>query len=52
MNRTFNPKALMLALVLLVLTSTQSRAALPVVDYGNLTQSLLQVTHAVTQIQN
>ena len=52
MNRTFNLKALMLAVALLVLTSTQGRAALPVVDYGNLTQSLLQVTHAVTQIQN
>ena len=52
MNRTFNLKALMVTLWLLVLVSTPGRAALPVVDYGNLTQSLLQVTHAVTQIQN
>lgn len=35
-----------------LLASSAGRAALPVVDYSNLTQSILQVTHAVSQIQN
>lgn len=41
----------LLLLTTLVLSGTV-RAALPVVDYGNLAQSILQVSHAVTQIQN
>lgn len=47
-------KALFLPITLtcLLWMPTPIRAALPVVDFSNLTQSILQVTHAVTQIQN
>lgn len=51
MNKT---RTLWLSVILTacLLASGAGRAALPVVDYSNLTQSILQVTHAVTQIQN
>lgn len=39
-------------LCILLLLSVQGRAAIAVVDFSNLTQSIAQVTHAVTQIQN
>lgn len=37
---------------LFLLLSVQGRAAISVIDFGNLAQSITQVTHAVTQIQN
>lgn len=42
----------MMSLSLLLFISVQGRAAISVIDFGNLAQSITQVTHAVTQIQN
>lgn len=50
MNRMSNLHTLLLAILLLL--ATPGRAELPVIDFSNLAQSILQVTHAVTQIQN
>lgn len=50
--RAILPSLQAMSLCILLLSSVQGRAAIAVVDFGNLTQSIAQVTHAVTQIQN
>ena len=51
MNRNRNV-CLSVVLATCLLAGGTVQAAFPVIDYSNLTQSILQVTHAVTQIQN
>lgn len=42
----------LLLISLLLMVNQKSRAAIAVIDFSNLSQSITQVTHAVTQIQN